>query len=139
MLGSFIQLMRMCRPEIAFPLPVACRYLHNSGKAHCDFVKRILRYLKGTIDDEFCLKPTNLKFAASNPQFLFDVQGHVKLTANWDADWGGDRDSAKSTSGYVCFFRGALISWAAKAQSVTATPSTYAEYISAYHTLAEIL
>ena len=138
-LGSLIQLMRMCRPEIAFPLSVACRYLHNPGQAHWNFVKRILRYLKGTIDDEFCLKPTNFKFTASNLQSQFDVQGHVKLTANCDADWGGDRDSAKSTSGYACFFGGALISWAAKVQSVTATSSTYAEYISAYHTLAEIL
>ena len=138
-IGSLTQLMRTCRPEIAFPLSVASRYLHNPGQAHWNFVKRILRYLKGSINDEFAINPTNSSFTASNQKSPISVQGHTTLRALCDADWGGDRDSAKSTSGFSCFFGGALISWASKVQTVTATSSTYAEYISAYHTLAEIL
>jgi hypothetical protein len=68
-----------------------------------------------------------------------EIQGLLKYRGNADADWGGDKDNAKSTSG-SCFFLGkALVSWSAKTQTTTATSSTYAEYIALYHALCEAL
>jgi hypothetical protein len=63
----------------------------------------------------------------------------LKLSGNVDADWGGNHDSFKSTSGYCFYLGSSLISWSSKAQSTTATSSTYAEYIAAYHATAECL
>ena len=47
-----------------------------------------------------------------------------------DADWGGDRDDRKSTSGYIFTFGGA-VSWKSKKQAIVAQSSAEAEYISA--------
>jgi hypothetical protein len=61
------------------------------------------------------------------------------LTGNSDADWAGHTDSAKSTSGYAFFVGSSLVSWASKVQPHTATSSTHAEYIAAYHATSECL
>lgn len=38
------------RPDITFAVNTVSRYLENPGKEHWSAVKRILRYLKGTLD-----------------------------------------------------------------------------------------
>ena len=56
-----------------------------------------------------------------------------------DADWAGDRDKARSTSGYCFFLGNSLLSWSSKLQATVSSSSTMAEYISAYHTTCEAL
>ena len=46
-----------------------------------------------------------------------------------DADWSGDPDTSKSTSGYVFITNRAAVSWASKRQSMVALSSTESEYI----------
>ncbi len=38
------------RPEITLAMQQVCKYLNNPGKVHRKAVKRIMMYLKGTID-----------------------------------------------------------------------------------------
>ena len=64
---------------------------------HWTGVKRILRYIKGTLD-------FGLKFSA----------GDGVLTGFSDADWAGDLDTRRSTSGYMFKIGGATISWCSK-------------------------
>jgi hypothetical protein len=125
--GRLTHLMLTTRPDLAFAVSVVNRYLHNPGRKHWNVVKRILRYLKGTASFELCLSSSN----SSDPA--------IKLSGNTDADWAGHTDSAKSTSGYTFFVNNSLVSWASKAQSQTATSSTHAEYIAAYHATSECL
>ena len=42
------------RSDITHAVGVVCRYMANSGKEHWNVVKRVLRYIKGTIDVAFC-------------------------------------------------------------------------------------
>ena len=56
-------------------------------------VIRILRYLKG----------------ANNRGILFRKNNHFDLQAYTDADWAGDRDDRRSTSGYFTLVRGKLV------------------------------
>jgi hypothetical protein len=136
--GRLTYLMRTSRPDISFAVSVVNRFLHNPGTAHWNAVKRILRYLKGTLDYELKIAP--LDFTNQSP--FCDRSSSttfLKLTGNVDADWGGENDTFKSTSGYCFFLGSSLISWSAKAQSTTATSSTYAEYIAAYHATAECI
>jgi hypothetical protein len=123
--GRLTHLMRTTRPDLAFAVSVVNRYLHNPGHKHWNLVKRILRYLKGTQDLELCLGgvPT------SNP----------KLHGYTDADWGGDPDTRRSTSGQVFYLDSRLISWSSKAQPGPATSTTQAEYTAAYQSIAECL
>uniref|UniRef100_A0A2N9GY51 Uncharacterized protein n=1 Tax=Fagus sylvatica TaxID=28930 RepID=A0A2N9GY51_FAGSY len=63
----------------------------NPGLAHWRAVKRILRYLRGTIDHALCYHG-----------------GDLRLTGYSDADWASDKDERKSTSGYAFILRVAV-------------------------------
>jgi hypothetical protein len=137
--GRLTYLSRTCRPDLAYSVSVVNRFLHNPGEKHWNAVKRILRYLKGTIDTELCLQPLTLSSRVNICDRSSPVHGPPRLTGNTDADWGGNTDTCRSTSGYGFFLGNSLISWAAKAQTTTATSSTYAEYIAAYHATSECI
>jgi hypothetical protein len=84
-------------------------------------VKRVLRYLKGTIDIG-----------------LYYVPGDITLNAYCDSDWAGNPDDRRSTTGYGVFLGHNLISWSSKKQGVVSRSSTEAEYRSMAHTTAEL-
>jgi hypothetical protein len=111
--GSLMYLMVGTRPDIAYSVSVASRYLSNPGPKHWLGVKRIMRYLKGTIDYGLC----------------FSFSEKVELVGFSDADWAGDLDSRKSTTGYVFTLSGGPVSWTSKRQNTVALSSTEAEYM----------
>jgi len=60
-----------------------------------------------------------------------DIRGFV------DADWAGDLDQRRSTSGYVFNLFGGVVSWTSKKQSVVAPSTTKAEYMATTHASKE--
>lgn len=74
-------------------------------------VKRILRYLAGSID-------YGLHIQKSSPT----------LTAFSDSDWAADLDDRRSATGYCVYLGQNLISWSLKKQAVVSRSSTEAEY-----------
>ena len=87
----------------------------NPDLEHWSEVKRVLRYIKGTLDQ-------GLKFESSN-DYDMNLHGYA------DADWTGDATTRKSTSGYMFSLSGATVPWKSKRQTVIALSSTEAEYI----------
>ena len=79
---------------------------------HWEAVKRILRYVKGTVS-------TGLRIRKS-PSML--------LSVFTDADWAGSVDDRRSTAGYALFFGPNLISWSSRKQPTVLWSSTEAEY-----------
>lgn len=136
--GQLTYLMRTARPDLAFAVSLVNRYLHNPGERHWAAVKRILRYVKGTLNYELCLSPQDMTLTGTTCDRTSPVNGPLKLSGNVDADWAGS-DEAKSTTGYVFYLGSALISWSSKAQPTTATSSTHAEYMAAYSAAAECI
>ena len=57
------------------------------------------------------------------------VKGDSSLHGYVDADYAGDLDKRKSTTGYCFFFANTLVSWQSKLQAVPALSTTEAEYI----------
>jgi hypothetical protein len=84
-------------------------------------LKRVLRYLKGTIDYGLHL------LAAAKPQ----------LVAYTDADWAGCPDTRRSTSGFCVFLGDALVSWSSKRQTTVSRSSAEAEYRGIANAVAE--
>ncbi|XP_039142894.1 secreted RxLR effector protein 161-like [Dioscorea cayenensis subsp. rotundata] len=81
---------------------------------HLGAVKRILRYISGTIDYGIHYR--------RNEEF--------KLLGYSDSDWSGSQDDRKSTTGWVFSLGSGVIAWSSKKQAITALLSTEAEYIS---------
>ena len=105
------------RPDLAYALGMVSQFCSNPGLEHWKAAKRILRYIKGTID-------YGIKFDGSK-QDAVQVSGFV------DADWGSNPNGRRSQSGYLFSLCGGIISWASKRQSTVALSSTEAEYVSA--------
>ena len=113
MTGSIMFSIVETRPDIAFATSVAARFAKNPGHQHTEAVKTILRYLKGS-------RERGITFG-----------GHDKLLVEGysDSDWAGDKDSRKSTSGFIFMLNGGPVSWCSKKQATVALSSTEAEYI----------
>jgi histone deacetylase 1/2 len=106
-----LQYLTFTRPDIAFSVNQACQFMHNPMHSHVVAVKRILRYLKGTLD-------VGLHFQA----------GPLNLQAYSDVDWAGDPNDRRSVFGSIVFLGSSPISWASKKQHTVSRFSTEAEY-----------
>ncbi|XP_022847542.1 uncharacterized protein LOC111370064 [Olea europaea var. sylvestris] len=73
------------RPDILFGVGLISRYIEKPTMTHMKIAKRILHYIKGTLD-------YGLVYSSSN---------EFKLVGYSDSDWGGDSDDKKSTTGYI--------------------------------------
>lgn len=114
--GTIMFLMVSTRPELAFAVSVVSRFLDNHSEAAWVVVKRIMRYLKHTINHGLVLGARE-----GHDDFL--------LKCYVDADFAGCEDTRRSTSGYVTLFNGSIISWKSERQSVVAQSTTEAELI----------
>ena len=125
--GSLLYLACWTRPDIAFAVSELSRFVSAPAAAHGKALKHLLRYLKGTMDLGVVYSKTG------------GGAGQINLlTAAVDADWAGDADTRKSTTGYVNLLNGAAISWKSKRQSVIALSSAEAEYVAASTLVQEI-
>ena len=123
--GSLMYAMVCTRPDIAHAVGVLSRFMSKLGKEHWTTVKRVFRYLHGTSDYGLCYQ--------GRPRLdrVLDIHGF------FDADWVGDMDQRRSTSGYVFNLFGGAVSWMSKKQSVVALSTTEAEYMAATHASKE--
>ena len=96
--------------------------MNNPRKFHLTTAKRILRYVKGTLE-------YGVLFPRKTDQRTVSLLGYS------DSDWCGDKTDRKSTTRYLFKFLGAPISWCSKKQPVVALSSCEAEYIAEAHML----
>ncbi|XP_050909230.1 secreted RxLR effector protein 161-like [Lathyrus oleraceus] len=106
------------RPDLAFSVGIASRFMERPKVSHLAAVKRILRYVKGTLG-------CGVLFPVSNTGHKCNLLGYI------DSNWCGDKDDRKSTVGYIFMFGSTPISWCSKKEPVVALSSCEAEYIAA--------
>ena len=70
---------------------------------------------------------------------LYQKNGHLDLIAYTNADWAGDRNDRKSTSGYFTLVGGNLMTWRSKKQKVVALSSAEAEFWGVAKGITEVL
>lgn len=115
-IGSLMYASIATRPDISSAVGILSQYMSNPGEEHFRGIKRVLRYIRGTID-------FGLEFKAQDEM-------QVRLHGYADADWAGDISTRKSTTGYLFQIGNATVSWKSKRQSIVALSSTEAEYVS---------
>lgn len=112
--GCLIFLANWTRPDISYSISMVSQFLKQPGRAHWAAVKRIYRYLKGTLS-------YGLQYTASGNQRL-------ELTSYADDDWAADADTRKSLSAYCFLLSSGAMSWSCKKQASLALSSTEAKY-----------
>ncbi|GJT75000.1 retrovirus-related pol polyprotein from transposon TNT 1-94 [Tanacetum coccineum] len=111
------------RPDLNYVVCLCARYQAKPTEKHLQAVKRIFRYLNGTI----------------NMGLWYSKDTDMSLTAYVDADHVGCQDTRRSTSGSAQFLGDKLISWSSKKQKSIAISSTKAEYIALSGCCSQIL
>ena len=103
------------RPDILFGVGLVSRYMETPTTSHLKAAKRILRYIKGTID-------FGLYYSTSN---------NFKLVGYSDSDWAGDVDDRKSTTGFLFYMGETTFTWSSKKQPIVTLSTCEAEYVAA--------
>ena len=103
---------------------VLARFNSNPGEAHYSALKHLFRYIKGTLDYRitYSKSPSLYKFTT----YIDPDESFFTYT---DADHGGDKDTMKSTSGFVVMMAGGPVSWRSKLQTTVSLSTTEAEYV----------
>ncbi|WOG92347.1 hypothetical protein DCAR_0311611 [Daucus carota subsp. sativus] len=114
LVGS-LRYLTFTRPDIMYAVGLVSRYMEKPKQDHFMAAKRILRYIKGTL----------------NYGLFYTHSQNSKLVGYSDSDYGGDLDDGKSTSGYAFHIGSAIFSWSSKKQQTVALSTCEAEYIAA--------
>jgi hypothetical protein len=120
-LAGALQYLTFTRPDIAYAVQQICLYMHDPREPHLAALKRILRYLQGTLS-------LGLTLRRSSP---------IELVVYTDADWAGCPDTRRSTSGYAVFLGDNLVSWSSQRQHTVSRSSAEAEYRAVANGVAE--
>ncbi|GJS37961.1 ribonuclease H-like domain-containing protein [Tanacetum coccineum] len=120
-LAGALQYLTFTRPDISYAVQQICLYMHDPRDPHFTALKRILRYVRGTLDHGLQLH----------------ISSTSQLTAFTDADWAGCPVTCRSTSEYCVFLGDNLLSWPAKRQVILSRSSAEAEYRGVANVAAE--
>ena len=110
--GSLMYAMLCTRPDVCFAVWMVSRYQFNPGLKHWTAVKHIIKYLKRT-------KNYNLVYSGYE----------LILVGYTDSNFMLNKDSKKSTSGYVFTLGSGAINWKSVKQSCITDSITEAEYV----------
>ena len=110
-------------PDITFAVCNMAKFSTQPTQQHWTGAKRIMRYLKGTV--HVGIQCTKLK--------------SKECVGYSDADWAGDVNDRKSTSGYLFQISGGPISWRSKKQSSVVLSTAEAEYMALASSAQEAL
>ncbi|XP_042518476.1 uncharacterized mitochondrial protein AtMg00810-like [Macadamia integrifolia] len=109
--------------DISFVVGVVCQYMQSPKKIHWEAVYRVLKFLKG----------------APGKGLVYHPHQNVHLVAFSDANWAGDDNDRRSTTGYCTFVGRNLVTWRSKKKSTVASSSAEAKYRAMAHTAAELM
>ncbi|CAA7033179.1 unnamed protein product [Microthlaspi erraticum] len=122
-LAGKLQYLTITRPDIQYAVNFVCQRMHLPTVSDFLLVKRILRYVKGTLHMGLHIKKDR----------------EMRLHAFCDSDYAGCKDTRRSTTGFCTMLGSNLISWSAKRQQTVSKSSTEAEYRALTATAQEIM
>ena len=93
-LAGALQYLTFTRPDISYAVQQVCLHMHDPREPHLAALKRILRYVRGTLHMGLLVRPSTA----------------LDLVVYSDADWAGCPDTRKSISGYTVFLGDNLVS-----------------------------
>ena len=114
--GSLMFLAVVSCRDIAYAVNSVSKFSEKHDASHWNVVKRIVKYVAGSID-------FGIVYEAANENF--DLTGYT------DSDYTGDIDTRRSTSGFVFFLCDGAVTWCCQRQKTVTLSTTEAEYVAA--------
>ena len=114
MVGSLMYL-TATRPDLMFVVSLISRFMANPTELHFATAKRIMRYLKGTL--EFGI--------------WYQREGKSELLGYINNNYAGDVDDSRSTSDYVFLMSEGAVAWSSRKQPIVTLSTTESEYVAA--------
>ncbi|XP_071712540.1 secreted RxLR effector protein 161-like [Rutidosis leptorrhynchoides] len=111
-IGCLMYAMTCTRPDIAFAVGKLSRYTSNPSTHHWQAIRRVLKYLKKTMD-----------YSLSYSGFPSVIEGYS------DASWITNVEDHSSTTGWVFLLGGGAISWASKKQTCITNSTMESEFV----------
>lgn len=112
LIGSLMYAMVGTRPDLCIAVSILSRYQSLASVELLKASKRVLRYIKGTLDFKL----------------VYKTGENASLCGYVDSDWGSDKNDRKSTTGYVFKVFNSTVSWKSRKQTCVSLSSTEAEY-----------
>lgn len=113
LVGKLLYAARFTRPDLSNPINLFGRFLECPTKQQWNALCHLLEFIRST-------KSMYLQLRSDGDS----------VHAYSDADWAGDKNDRKSTSGHIVFYRGAPTNWVTKKQKCVASSTLESEYIS---------
>ena len=114
--------MTCTRPDLEFSVCGPARFMSVPNAVACKAASKVLQYVN-------CTTHYRLMFIGTDCV----IEGFA------DADYGGDRDTSRSTSGFLFFLGKCLINWVSRLQRIVALSSAESEYICAAEAAKEAM
>ncbi|XP_040968059.1 uncharacterized mitochondrial protein AtMg00810 [Gossypium hirsutum] len=119
---GMLQYLCITRPDLSFCVNKLSQYMNSPSDTHWRGVKRVLRYLSGTMEHGLLLS-----------------DGSFQLVGYSDADWASSVEDRRSTTGYVIYLGANPIAWCSKKQAVVSKSYSEAKYCSLANCVSELL
>lgn len=123
--GSLMFAAICTRPDISFAVGQVAQFCNNPSRVHWEATKRILAYLKGTMDHGIVYRQVSSE--------------ENVLVAFSDADFAGNIDDRRSTTGNIFIINGGPVAWCSQRQKCVSLSTTEAEYVAASTATKEII
>ncbi len=118
------------RPDITFAVGQLSKHNADPRKRHLRAAKRVVRYLKGTMNMGLVFGRETANRLPKKPP-LYGLLGYA------NSNFAGDSEDRKSVMGYCFFLNEAVVLWSSKKQRIVSTSTTKAEYIALGHVARE--
>jgi len=146
--GTLLWLSLGTRPDISYAVSQVAKFNDCYGEEHWNAVKRIFRYLKGTVklglkfcssekSKDFLKRFNSLNYLSSRDEISLkhNAESIIELLCMLlgfvDSDHGRDIDTRRAITGFIFFLGFCPISWQSKQQTSVALSSMEAEYMAA--------
>ena len=122
-LGMLMYLTNNTRPECAYATNICAQYSIDPRQPHAEAVRRVCRYLKGSIEEGLYIKP-------AGSQLALDCKVDADYAGNWHLPDGLDPNSVKSRCGFVVTLGNIPVLWKSKRIQEICLSTMESEYIS---------
>lgn len=122
-IGALLYLATKTRPDILYAITMLAKFCQNPKEKHWTAIKRVMRYIRGTID----------------MGLLFKKEDKLRLDVFSDADWGSDAQNRKSITGTIIRLASGPVIFRSSQQNLVAMSTTEAEFVAAAESARDMI